>query len=368
MRKFVASGNARRSSFGRNYAIFIDCRYHGVAVHNETSTNTQWAILAFVVQRVRRSKMALNPQYEDLQEMTCTMRNWEARHHFTSRSMSRRLSRSLGPAADDTDQQHNHGPELLVTPVQEYLTNHRDDSPAGRGMLVRRTSSGSSARNREGAGISPAAAAAVPYSIPITDIMVVETYNARYGAPLHRLNITTISLGIFEFDCHNMNGHDILLAFLQACLAPERILDGSADCGPAAVNKTFSQSSSCLDVDGLTARHVQGRVNSETWPEKISRRVGKVVHSLQEISGAICDATCCQPAAEKRDSAPPRFRFEDLEFCEDDQEENVSPRPTSYPSRYPSTYRKETGDSDALGQFLPSGLSMESEPELEAAR
>jgi hypothetical protein len=49
----------------------------------------------------------------------------------------------------------------------------------------------------------------------INDIVVVETSTARKGASAHRIQITTLSVGYF----------DIVLAFLQACVPMERILD-----------------------------------------------------------------------------------------------------------------------------------------------
>ena len=332
-----------------------------------------------VVQRVRRSKTALNPQYEDRQEMTCTMRNWETRQQssFRSHSVSRSRVAPLSSANDlrtmqmIIDDDHHYGPELLLTLVVEILTNHRDDSPAGRrpSSVVRRrtgsSSSSSASSSNPNAPPSAAAAAAAPvqYSIPIADVMVVETYNVRYGTPLNRLNITTISNGLFEFDFHNSNGHDILLAFLQASLSPERILDGSCDVVPPAVEKSWSASSSCLDVDGLTARHLRGRVENETWPEKISRRVGKVVHSLEEMTGTFCDISCCQATATPERREQPQLTSslcypELLELdrnddaTTDDDEENVKPQ--------------KTKTQNLL--HLPSGLSFEADPEMEVQR
>jgi hypothetical protein len=260
-------------------------------------------------------------------------------------------ARTLRMVVDDD---HHYGPELLLTPIMEYMTNHRDDSP------VRRTGSNHLRQRNE---------ALVAYSIPIADIMVVETYNVRYGSPLHKLTITTISYGVFEFDCNSSNGHDILLAFLQAKLDPERILDGAGvDDSPFPCISDSPSTASCLDVDGLTARHVRGRVENETWPEKISRRMGKVVNSLQEISSTFCEMTCCRSEDCLRER-PPRssFRYNDLGL--EEEAESPSPPRKSLRKDYDHSYGGKHHQSyDGMHYHMPSGLSIESEPELEPAR
>jgi hypothetical protein len=110
------------------------------------------------------------------------------------------------------------------------------------------------------------------------------------------------------------------MAFLKASVAPERILEASrydvttnpssssSDSdrhreGPAV--RSSSSVTSCLDVDAFTAAHMKGRADNETWPEKMSRRVGKVVNSLSELSGAFCDIACCLGDDAVRDKPPP---------------------------------------------------------------
>lgn len=141
-----------------------------------------------------------------------------------------------------------------------------------------------------------------------------------------RLCIATYTMGNFSFDCLSANGHDILLTFLQASLLPDRIL---YDClatittthnendNPVTVVNTSnnlhqhhydmvtslptttqrtaatgtipkiesssSSVSTCgLDIDALHAHHLQGRAEAETWPEKLSRRVGLVFNNLSQ--------------------------------------------------------------------------------------
>jgi hypothetical protein len=106
----------------------------------------------------------------------------------------------------------------------------------------------------------------------------------------------TLSLGYFDFGCISLNGHDILLAFLQACVPVDRILNGLiTDGGVPGIRMTSSTTTSCfdndmdLDVDALTAQHLQGQADRETWMEKMSRRTGKVVSSLSEMSESFCE-------------------------------------------------------------------------------
>jgi len=289
-------------------------------------------------------------------EMTCTMRNWEARHQmrqqrFLVKTSSHPDTQTYSMVVDD---EHHYGPELLLQPVIEYLTNHRDDSPV-RGV------------RRKPLPEQAAPPPPVAYSIPLNNILVVETYNVRYGSPLHKLTITTVSYGVFELNCNNSNGHDILLAFLQASLKPERIIDGGAD-DQQSQHPTIKQSSStlsCIDIDGFTARFVRGRVENETWPEKISRRVGKVVSSLQEISVSWCDSACfhgnsssAHSTNETREMPPsPVGRCNDLGL--DEEEGSVTSPPRKPINKHYHNHVVPT---------WPSGLSMETEPELESVR
>jgi len=232
----------------------------------------------------------------------------------------------------------HYGPELLFTPIQHFLST-RDDSPVRRTRMSQ----------------------VVPqeydhaYSIPVVDIMVVETHNVRYQASNHKIHITTLTLGYFEIDCCSRNAHDILLAFLQATIAPERVLDGGT--AEDFIHPKSSASTSCFDfdVDALNAQYMQGRVDRETWPEKFSRRMGKVVTSLTEISETLCAINCCEDSAsteEVREDPPTHgLTYGDLEMDDCDQSTNPSPERMT-------TIKKE---SKAKLRYchLPSGLSVE---------
>jgi hypothetical protein len=248
----------------------------------------------------------------------------------------------------------NYGPELLLTPLREILTN-RDDSPIQRRVSIHNNSQ----QHQQ--------SSAYAYSIPISDVMIVDTANphsqtatttspgrkslARHNGSAHSMSqssssscqifITTFSYGLLDFQCQHQNGLDILMAFLKASLPPERILDrakylqqnpssydesssldsiatasdnddpgkprdanahrrrgrrkskGGAGGRGGPTIRSSSSVTSCLDVDTFTAVHLKGRAEHETWPEKMTRRVGHVVNSLSDLSSACCDGSWC---------------------------------------------------------------------------
>jgi hypothetical protein len=260
-------------------------------------------------------------------------------------------------------QQHDtadhHGPELLLTPIRELLTTR--ESSRSRSSSPRNTH-----RNR----VAAATAAAAVYGLLISDIVVVETCNVRYGAAAHRIQVTTLSAGYFEFDCLSRNGHDILLAFLQASLPEERILDGRLAAGSSTPGIRHTSSGlSCLgdtddgdlDVDALTAAHLKGQAERETWMEKISRRTGKVVSSLSEITETFCESiVCCQArdaAGDDIRESPPRHHTGQLELDNDDAYS------VSLNNREES-FNKASAKLMLKNCHLPSGLSVEPNPEM----
>lgn len=229
----------------------------------------------------------------------------------------------------------NSGPELLLTPVvtelylparqssnnsihssSNYNNSKRDDSSSGRRKSSRRHSSCrvspthmTTMMVQSGSSTTTMMAQQQQqqqYSIPVDDILVVNT-SAQGGTRLH---ITTLSLGCFEFDCSTANGHDILLAFLQASLLPERILcdyfSNNSNCENKNSNirsgSSVTSSSQCLDIDTLQAKCIEGGAEAETWPEKLSRRVGHVFSNLSEMSGPFCDAMMCCTTSNNDDS------------------------------------------------------------------
>jgi hypothetical protein len=252
-------------------------------------------------QRVRRSKYAHTFESStEPMEMACTLRNWEGQSYYKSRRKS--LLSLTAKAAGNC-------PEILLTPI-EY---HGGDV-GGNDMMDDNDDDDNQLR--------------WPCSISMDDILVVQRhYPASSSANDAKLSITTMQAGSYELGGLTANGHDILLAFLQASLEPERICFADHDTAVMADgygggnnnNKnhssinTFCQEnnqnmfssgssvSSCLDFDTLQDMHVQNCANAETWPEKMSRRFGRVVHNLTETFADNCCAAVVVPAADSMD-------------------------------------------------------------------
>jgi len=299
--------------------------------------------------------------------MTVTMRNWEStRKRADSRGRlhsSFSLAKMDDPAILAAQQQAHDGPELLLTPIVEYISN-RDDSPAR-----------SRFRSSSSAKIAPEQSEQQrrPFSLSVSDIMVVSS-----SPRSNTLNLTTISSGFFEFTCQSDNGYDILLAFLQASLDPERIVvnDHHNENNETTQNVRSggsSVSSSCFDIDALQAQHLEGRAAAETWPEKLSRRVGHVFQNLSELSGALCDGACCPPGAAGENRTPPEHGMQQIAARRaleiDDNSTDCSPRNKPAPPRRNNTSStasasaSTTADKRPPLEHLPSGLSVEPDPE-----
>lgn len=246
---------------------------------------------ALLFQKVRRSPCSTNPKFSDTQDIACVLRNWGCQ--IPAKSSASRLDSSSQRLIGT--EKHHQGPELVLTPIQTVLFM-RDETPMRRN------------RRR----VVPNEKALPSYSIPMSDILVVETYGDHDAATRYKLNVTTLSLGYFEFDGVTRNGHDILMAFLKASVDPERIIH--EDLGDDTIQSQSSQSLGVdSDVDTLNARQIKSQVDRETWSEKLSQRVGKVVHSLEEMSGSFCDVACCRDPAhdvEVREKPPVVYNLE----------------------------------------------------------
>ncbi len=283
-------------------------------------------------------------------EMTCTMRNWDSNfdgksssnrngqhQQSSSRNMLLRNAFSLSTldlqmVANGTNEPSNmflsdsaldlpvksasttnqDGPELLFTPTYDA-----SPSKATRAVQVSRR-------------ISPASLQ--PYSIPVNEILRVEyniSNNSVHDLSQTKLLITTLSLGHYDMDCITTNGHDIVLAFLQASLPQERFVKDKSKCNskpksspspqktmnrsikkskrksshslrnrneldtediPSVHSTNSSVASSCFDIDALQAKHLAGRAEAETWYEKIQRRYGLVVSNILEQFDTCCNS------------------------------------------------------------------------------
>ena len=228
-------------------------------------------------------------------ESLCTMRNWDSHlDNHSSPSSGGKLSAKKVLQSD-----RSTGPELIFQPVQDALDNHHYHHHAHHaqvdGMMPTPQPLHHPARPK-----TQPTATRPSYSVPLEEIVVVERMKPRRSGARQRhnqtfqLTLTTIHQGVLEIDLHNANGHDMLLAFLSAHLPSERIqiISASVDGCGASVDSTCS-SLSQLDVDRLLDKTIHNTTTSETWPEKLSRRVSKVVHTLESISGTICDLTVC---------------------------------------------------------------------------
>lgn len=241
--------------------------------------------------------------------MTCTMRNWETagKRRSFGRTVLKRETTTSSSNSNNNDDSSSSGPELLLIPIIEaaqYMTNNRDESPQRRSRNTNQPAS-SNTPTVTAAGTSTASSSDVNISqcsISVADITVA--YNFLNMKPPHRIHIVTSSTtaSIYEFDNLTDNAYDILLAFLLASIGPERIIDKpiiqpqqppkhhhQRRQHPGHRLKSNSSITSCMDIDTLEAKHLEGLNKNETWPEKFSRRVGHVVNSLSEL----CDSACC---------------------------------------------------------------------------
>jgi hypothetical protein len=200
-------------------------------------------------------------------------------------------TRSFGsPVFDSTrEQHHQQGPELLLIPV---INNSLQGCCAGEfdnpiPFSERFASFGSNPDHTNKNSQNGAGGTNLRYemsqntkqprlgdvTLPIADIMIVDMYGAGDS---HRTNVTTISHGFFEFTLESKNGQEVLLAFLRASLPKDRIMDGQIP--PDSV----STGSNSFDVEAFTASQFAERMERESFSEKIRRRVGRVVSSIED--------------------------------------------------------------------------------------
>ena len=240
------------------------------------------------IQRVRHSPFATNREFTDAEEMICTMRICPPLARPARLHLGVKKSRSFGsPTLDRSkllDASHQHsGPELVLTAIHNSALNACCSGELGSPIQLseRFISFGSSSsplaesnndkRKRRTIG---------DVTIPIGDIMVVDMYGANDS---HRANITTMSHGYFEFTLESRNGQEVLLAFLKANLPKDRVMDGNLPRSPSQISQsTRSSASKSFDVEAFTARRMAERVENETFGEKLQRRLGKVVSSLED--------------------------------------------------------------------------------------
>lgn len=153
------------------------------------------------------------------------------------------------------------------------------------------------------------------YHISLSDVIVVDVdgissrrrddFSAREGC---RMNITTVASGYFEFVFQSKNAHDVLLAFLQASLSPERITNGATakallqQKGDASLsdsdNALGMNASACCDqenyddMENFTAREMKQSLKREGLGDKIRRRFYHIASQLQDVSSSLTECFC----------------------------------------------------------------------------
>ena len=161
---------------------------------------------------------------------------------------------------------HRNGPELLLRVVDPSSLSLNDadhfDSLGSSTQLRSRRKVWADRRE------SPRPQR-IEYCIPMSDIVVADLQDA------HLLFLTTLSNGYFEFCFRTANARDMMVAFLNASLSPERILSHPR---PEKELDPFCS----FDVETLTAKRIEERMRTETLSEKLRRRVAHVALQIGE--------------------------------------------------------------------------------------
>jgi hypothetical protein len=156
-------------------------------------------------------------------------------------------------------------------------------SPA-RGARVPRPRRNSSPAFSEQQPPPPPRPQPIGCTIPISDIVVADVHDA------HVIFLTTLSNGYFEFCFHTANARDMMLAFLSASLGPERMLSQAAGGPPTEEN--VEDPACSFDVETLTANRIEERMRTESFSEKVRRKMAHVALQIEEISTSISECAC----------------------------------------------------------------------------
>jgi hypothetical protein len=330
-------------------------------------------------------------------------------------------SRSFGSPAFDSSitKGSQQGTELLLSPVELVMSVHgccSGDLGNPISMSQRFTSFGSGDRSGDRSGEGSRRSSRQKEAtrllgdviVPVSDIMVVDMYG---NGESHRTNITTMSFGFFEFTLESRNGQEVLLAFLKASLPKERVMEGSIPRSPSSFSQhTASTGSKSFDVEAFTASRMAERMSNESFSEKLRRKVGRVVSSFEEskfvdskrrfywfyhgwftdfcylflllllvallVSTAITECACgcskdtaVSPAplhTEKRDSPPRNLQYE-YDMVETAPHATPEGKLAGYARYNNATAESTKQQQDMLKHCnLPSGLSVEHDPEMES--
>jgi len=240
--------------------------------------------------RVRRSPTCNTPEWDDLTLMVCTMRQWNPSTFKANKS--------------DTFLHHDaphDGPELILRVDGLQLWDTSQSNSTRINSFDKRKIWAELKR--------PENDVVEPVRIPCNDIQLCQ------GAE-EMLFFTLKSGAYLEVSFSSRNAHDVLVAFLEAALPPERM---ERHCNVPTVDGCGTAES--FDVEMLTASRMRERLQGESWREKARRKVTHVANRVAELSAAFSERACApcydekSPVKEdvkKRESLPaPQFNFPD---------------------------------------------------------
>lgn len=240
--------------------------------------------------------------------MTLTMRNWQPQKTVTAPYIGK-LDDVLPVMKSNSNPSKQSESELILRTVN-LSTGSLNALDASNGRFSDRFDSfGSSNQRRSGSrhkvraercaspargvprprrSASPAFSEQPPRpqrigcTIPISDIVVADVHDA------HVIFLTTLSNGYFEFCFRTANARDMMVAFLNASLGPERIL---SQAGPPK-EENLEEPACSFDVETLTANRIEERMRTESFSEKVRRKMAHVALQIEEISTSISECAC----------------------------------------------------------------------------
>lgn len=196
------------------------------------------------------------------------MRNWKTTKRFSDML-------DISGRSD-----HLEGPELLLQPRDVSRSSSRS------GSRTRAESAGPRSKIwDELADHRQPEVLRTPYSIPMEGVLVVDS-----NGNTETLYITTQTMGYFEFTFSTANGFDIFMAFLSNSLPFERIVKQWTP------NNLVACASGCdsYDVETLQATRMKERVKSESFPERMRRKMVFVASRIGEREYHLCvKCVCC---------------------------------------------------------------------------
>lgn len=236
-------------------------------------------------------------------------------HHRNSSVHRRSLSSPFdsAPLRIPAAEFRNTGPELVLTPLSNPLLAEQQQAQLCCGSDFSGAFHSKFGSFGAGSGGSPAAAdGSMPnrlrvsstggihastsgrpplgtVTVPMRDILLVgvpdiDTIANTKDAPC-QTTITTASAGFFELTMDNMNGQLVIMAFLKANLAKNKLSELNSSVGlprsPSNLTQN-TQSTRSFDVEAFTTIRMTERLKSESVAEKVQRRIHRIVTSLEE--------------------------------------------------------------------------------------